>query len=270
MSGHNPNAEQGPRVATAEDEAYDKTKRALLQILGFDLEDVNKDCDIVGWSGSPLNYFCWTGNFIMARYVVSRGADCRHIDQDGRFPMLWAAEEGQLEIIEWLYHECGTHEDIRKQDTDGASPLRIALCNGHMEVVKWLIRKRALARLGAVDGDDINNTRNIMRDLRQEIGDNWQEDKRRTVLTWAQTSVANYETVVKVLLTGMIVRSNQTLSPLVVFKGTSGILELITHYVSGTKHQLRTLRQLIDRLPDFIAYVPFLEEEDEDEDEEDY
>ena len=40
------------------------------------------------------------------------------------------------------------------------------------------------------------------------------------------------------------------------FNGKYGILELITHYVAGTQQQLRTLRQLMDRLPALIADVP--------------
>ena len=110
-------------------------------------------------------------------------------------------------------------------------------------------------------------------DLNQEVGDNWQDDRRLPLLSWARDAVTNHDTVVKVLLTGMIVRSNQTSSSLEVFKGKSGILELIAHYVEGTPHQVRTLRQLIDRLPAFIVdvpFVPFVEEEEEDDDEDDY
>ena len=56
-------------------------------------------------------------------------------------------------------------------------------------------------------------------------------------------------------------------SPLVIFKGKARILELIAQYVAGTQRQRRTLRQLRDRLPAFIADVPFAdEEEEEDED----
>ena len=59
-------------------------------------------------------------------------------------------------------------------------------------------------------------------------------------------------------------------SPLVIFKGKSGILELIAHYIAGTPQQLRTLRQLVDRLPALIADVPFvIEEEDSDDDSDD-
>ena len=59
------------------------------------------------------------------------------------------------------------------------------------------------------------------------------------------------------------------------FKGKSGILELISKYLGNLKPQeLRILRQLIRLLPTFIEKVPFVEEdyneeEDVDDDEED-
>ena len=120
-------------------------------------------------------------------------------------------------------------------------------------------------------------------DLRPVSGASWDYDKRRTVLSWAQNSVAAYENV-KLFLTGTIVsassvrrhsnnpyatRSRKRMkvvspsSPLVIFKGKSGILELIAHYIAGTPQQLRTLRQLVNLLPAFIADVPTIVEEDE-------
>ena len=180
-----------------------------------------------------------------------------------------------------IYHHGGAHEDVRKHTgngwpngwPNGWSALRIALHNNHVDVVKWLILNKALSPpRDDVAGGGIDDA--IMRhDLNQEVGDNWQDDRRLPLLSWARDAVTNHDTVVKVLLTGMIVRSNQTSSSLEVFKGKSGILELIAHYVVGTPHQVRTLRQLIDRLPAFIVdvpFVPFVEEEEEDDDEDDY
>ena len=174
---------------------------------------------------------------------------------------------------------CFPHEDIRKVNREGWSPLRVALHNGHFHVVHWLIRNGALAPLGDANDGGIDDA--IMRiDLRQEIGDHWQEDKRLTVLAWAQTSVAAYENV-NVFLTGTLVSASSSSvcatrshkrrkvspSPLVIFNGKSGILELIAHYSAETPQQLRTRRQLVNLLPAFIADVPFVIEEDEDEDE---
>ena len=220
----------------------------------------------------------------MCRYLIARGADCRKGDSYGIFPLYVAAANGRLEIIKLLYHDGGAHDDIRRVTREGYSPLRVALRYGHFDVVQWMILNEALSTPRDVDGV-IDDT--IMRnDLRPVSGASWDYDKRRTVLSWAQNSVAAYENV-KLFLTGTNVsassvrrhsnnpyatRSRKRMkvvspsSPLVIFKGKSGILELIAHYIAGTPQQLRTLRQLVDHLPALIADVPFvIEEEDEDE-----
>ena len=248
------------RVATTAEEEEDKTVRALLKKLGFDPNDLNKR-NKFGWT--PLTYFSSKGNVTMIRYLIARGAVCRKTDKDGWSPLYVAALYGYFEIIKLIYHHGGAHDDIRSVDNLGDSLLRIALRKEHFHVVYWFILKGALSsRHDDVAGGGIDDMV-MRRDLRQEVYANWQDDKRLTVLSWARNAVATHDTVVELLLTGMIVRSNQTSSSLEVFKGTSGILELIAHYISGTPQQLRTLRQLIDRLPAFIADVPFVEEEED-------
>ena len=299
MSVCNPNAEQGPpRIAAAEDEAYDNRAQELFEEKVFDSDDLNKLCDIVDddgdtWSVTPVIWYCREGNSKMCRSLIARGADCRKTDKYGGSPMLYAAANGHLEIVQFLCHECGAHEDIRRVTNEGISPLRIAFHGGHVDVWKWLIRNGALSSSrNDVDDGGIGATmvmRRNIRPIQDNDGDNWRNDKRLTVLAWAQTSVATYDTV-KLFLRGTIVsaasfhrhpknpyatrsnkRSKVSPSPLVLFKGKSGILELIAHYIAGTPQQLRTLRQLVDRLPVFIADVPFvIEEEEDDEDEEDY
>ena len=177
--------------------------------------------------------------------------------------MYCAAQHGHLEIMKLLSQVGGARDDIRRVTKHGYSPLYIARCSGHIEVVYWLIQNGALAPLGDdVDGGGIDDMV-MRRDFLQSRF--WRDDKRLPILSWAQDSVARHTKVVQLLLTGTIVRSNQTSSLLGMFKGKSGILELIAHYVAGTKQQLRTLRQLTDRLPAFIADVPFVVDEDEDE-----
>ena len=135
------------------------------------------------------------------------------------------------------------------------------------DTIQWLIRKQALSIRASVEGGGIDDA--IMRrDFRQGVSYLGGE----VVLEWAQDAVTTHETVKLLLLAGTIMssssfrrhpnnpyatRSNKrrkkSSSPLVMFKGKSGILELIAHYVSGTPQQLRTLRQLLDRLPAYIV-----------------
>jgi len=233
----------------------DKTTRGLLTKLGFDPDDLNKR----RWNGwIPMNYFSISGNVMMIRYLVAHGADWRKVDSNGYFPMLAAAAGGHLEIMQLLSHCGGAHEDIRKV-INGKSPLFVALDRWHLNfnVVYWLILIGALAPRNDVDVGGIDDA-TMRRDLRQEASD-WSYDHRETVLAWAQTSVANHDNDVQLLFTGMIASSKQTASPLEIFNGNSGILKLIADYgVTGSPQQLRTLRQLIDRLPAFIDDTPFV------------
>lgn len=277
----------------------DKTARALLKKTGFDPENISKvfrvrhGCSPTplniskvlrvrhDWSPTPLMYFIKQGNLKMVRYLISiRGADCRRVDKDGNFPLFSAAARGQLEIVHFLYHECGAHNDIRKLNrVFSLSPLRIALLRGHCNIVYWCILNKALSSpRDDVDDGGINDW--IMRrDLRQHtIRDD--DDRRLPILAWVRDAVAAYDNV-EVFLTGTIVstslfrrhpenpyatrskRMKVAPSPLVLLKGKSGILEVIAHYVAGTPQQRRTLRQLLDRLPAFIEDTPFVEVEDE-------
>ena len=268
MRGRNTNDAKRRRVAAAEGEAYNKTARALLEKKGFDLDDVNKICDITGYgSVTPMLYFCRWGKIKMCRYLLSRGADCRKRDRHRFFPMFWAAIKGHLEICMWLLHHGGAQEDIRIVTGNGDTPLRAAFDNGHYHVVYWLILNGALAPLrDDVDGggiDDAIMRRDLRQQFREEGGDEWQDDKRLPILLWAQDAVATYDNVVQLLVTGTIVRSNNEESSLLVtFKGTSGILELIARFVAGTQQQLRTRRQVLDHLSNFIDDTPFVEVDD--------
>ena len=275
MTGRNTNDTKRRRVATAEDEAYNKIDGWGGEEEGFDPEDVNKICYIGGFFVTPMIYFSGEGDLTMCRYVLSRGADCRKTDEYGGSPLYYAAAGGHLEIVQFLSNDGGAQDDIRKITRAGNSPLSMALDEGHFEVVYWLILNGALALRDDMDGGGIDDA--IMRNgLRQ--GHEWREDRRRPILSWARDAVATHDNIVQLLVTGMIVRTNnQESSLLVTFKGTSGILELIARFVAGTQQQLRTQRQLMDRLSTLIDDTPFVEEDDwdddsddEEEDEEDY
>ena len=259
------------------------TLLALLKEKGFDPDEINQACRRSDWSPfwTPMNYFCAAGNLQMCRYLYFRGADCRQRDRYGFYPMLWAARCGHLHVIKWLDHDAGAHEDIRSVDTHGESPLFSALNGGRFDfdIVQYLILKKALSSPrdddDDVDGGGIDDMV-MRRDLLQGTYDNWQDDRRLTVLSWARGVITTHDTVKLLLLTGTIVptslyrrhpnnpyatRSNKrrkkSSSPLVMLKGKAGILELIAHFVAGTPQQLRPLRQLNVLLPAFIEDTPF-------------
>ena len=243
-------AQRRPRVAAEEDEEkdYDITARALLKKEGFDPEDVSKKME--GRHGlTPIQYFCSRGNLRMCQYLVfRRGADGRTTAENGYFPLYVAAAYGQLEIVQFLCHECGAHEDIRKHNRDGISPLRRALQRGHVDVAKWLIRNDALSSPRDDNaGGDIDDE--IMRrDLDPRDWD-WVDDHRSALLSWAQDAVTAHDNI-QLFLTS-----------------TNIFPEDVSDYVAGTQQQVRILRQLTEVLPRFINAVPFVEEVlDEQED----
>ena len=275
LPGHTTHAAKGPGVVAAPRHEADRKARTLLTKKGFDPDDIHKACVVTGGvftKMTPLIYFSAMGQVTMVRYLVYRGADGRTTDEDGRFPLFWAAANGRVETVHWLAQDGGAHEDLRRITPSGISPLRIALHRGHLDAAQLLILLGALApQKGGAMEDWI-----LRRDLCQD-GSDWSYDRRLSLLSWAQNSVA----AVPVLLTGTIesaaasrrhpknpyaTRSHKRQkisqsSSLVVLNGKSGILELIAHYVAGTPQQVRTLRQLITLLPVFIANVPFVDDE---------
>ena len=227
---------------SSEDEDYDTTARAVLTEDGFDPEDLKK-VSLKKCSRTPLIYYSYLGDVTMVRYLIAHGADCRKTDQYECTPLYWAAMYGRLEIMKLLSQDGGAHEDIRKVTVDGWSPLRIALHNGYFHVAQWLILNGALASRD----DNVIDDMVMQRDLRQQR--NWRDDRRRTVLSWARDAVATYDQF-QLFVTGTILFPDEEVP---------GVLEIIADYVAGTQPQLRTLRQLIDRLPAFIDDVPFIE-----------
>mmetsp|Transcript_32990 Transcript_32990/g.38005 ORF Transcript_32990/g.38005 Transcript_32990/m.38005 type:complete len:341 (+) Transcript_32990:56-1078(+) len=285
-------------LLVAVDHEEDRKARELLRKIGFDREDMNKECRIVHdfddgndggggfWSVTPMIYFSGNGNLKMCKYLFSRGADCRK-KFGWTYPFFSAAANGHFEVIKWLFHHGGAKDDIQNQSTSGhiGSPLFIALKNGHEKLVKWLIRNGALSRDGAII-DDMT----MRNDLCEDYYEKWNCDKRLNLLSWAQDAVTIHDHF-GLFLKGTIISSSSfrrhpnndyetrskrkemvsatTSSPLVMFKGKSGILELIAEYVGIPKAQeVRTFRQLSILLPAFIEDVPFtqIEEGEEQED----
>ena len=286
------NRNDGDAVVVDADE--DRTARSVLKKMGFDPEDISKgQYNNCGWT--PLMFFSMMGNVTMVRYLINhRGADCRQLNAQGRCSLYIAAGNGHLQIVQFLYYDGGAHKDLRRVDA-----LRIALLRGQFDVIYWLIQNGALtpSREDVEDGgiDDMV----LRRDFRQD--DDCREDKRLPILAWAQNAVTNHDNF-QLFLKGTILaastfcrhpnndyatRSNKRLklavttatatattpssSPLVLFQGQAGILELISHYVGRLPpRDLRTFRQLLVLLPAFIEDVPFeVEEENEEEDDDD-
>ncbi len=62
-------------------------------------------------------------------------------DLKGRTPLLWAAREGQLEMIQWLRQE--KRAQLNERDYEGRTALLHASRQGHLNCVRWLLEQSA-------------------------------------------------------------------------------------------------------------------------------
>ena len=228
-------------------ETDNTTARALLTKQGFDPDNLSKVCVVDGWNFTPLIFFCWKGKLLVVRYLIFiRGADWRETDMTGRFPLYWAAMAGHLEIIKFLCHECGAHEDVRRVSNGGTSPLEIAFYHGHFRVVPWLILNGALTSPLRRRTSSRIHTYTMRRALLPDPY--WDYDKRLQLEAWAKAAVATHD---QFQLSSFI--------PLVELKGNSGVLEIIAGYCGYRKRrELRIIRKLLHLLLAFIKDVPFV------------
>ena len=226
-------------------ETDNTTARALLTKQGFNPNDLNKKDNKTGYT--PLIYFIINGDVTMVRYLIFiRGADWRETDMTGRFPLYWAAMAGHLEIIKFLCHECGAHEDVRRVCNGGTSPLEEAFYYGHFRIVPWLILNGALTSPLRRRTSSRIHTYSMRRALLPNRY--WDYDNRLRLVAWAEGAVATHD---QFQLSSFI--------PLVELGGNSDVLEIIAGYCGYRKRrELRIIRKLLHLLLAFIKDVPFV------------
>lgn len=75
----------------------------------------------------------------VASFLKQLGVNVR--DQNQRTPMHWAADYGQVSVIEFLCKQAGV--DINPKDRFGITPLLAAVYENHEEAVKVLLKNGA-------------------------------------------------------------------------------------------------------------------------------
>jgi len=224
----------------------------------FNLEryykDINDEHNLenFSWEITPMIYFCLKGDLKMCRYLFVNGADCRKGSDDGIwFPMLAAASKKHLHVCKWLY-EHGARDDIRRAtNVCVRTPLWDTVnfsFGASTSTSQWLILNGALCQK---DSDTIDDTR-MRRDLNPN--DKGGPDKRPQLLLWAQETAQLHSTFLIFLGGTISAAAAQESSPLQIFNGKSGIMELIGDYagVERRASKLRMLRQLADLLSAFL------------------
>jgi ankyrin repeat protein len=83
-----------------------------------------------------VRYLCTARHGIDSVNVIGNAGD-----NDAMTPLLWASQEGHLEVVKTLLGVAGV--DVNKANSDGATPLHFASYHGHLEVVKTLVAAKA-------------------------------------------------------------------------------------------------------------------------------
>jgi ankyrin repeat protein len=86
--------------------------------------DVNKEEVIDGYSATPMTLAVLKGNVAMVRVLNGLGADVNRFKQDGRTPLQFAVNNGDVAVARCLVKDLGA--DINRPDHNGVTPLLLA------------------------------------------------------------------------------------------------------------------------------------------------
>jgi hypothetical protein len=74
------------------------------------------------------------------KVLLDNGADINAKDHNGYTPLLVAASNDQVEVVNWLLDdERDAKADVNEKDSDGQTALHLAVLNEDVEIVKVLI-----------------------------------------------------------------------------------------------------------------------------------
>jgi ankyrin repeat protein len=98
---------------------------------------------------SDLVWAIKNGDLDRVRELVESGNHDVNAAVDGRCPLHFAADYGQVEVIEYLV---GRKADMESKDKHGISVILAAIWEGHTKCVKFLVEKGCSKTGSAPDG----------------------------------------------------------------------------------------------------------------------
>ncbi|GJQ78073.1 hypothetical protein Trydic_g2415 [Trypoxylus dichotomus] len=98
---------------------------------------------------SSLVWGIKNGDLEQVKDIIEKKSVDVNTDIDGRPPILYAADYGQVDVIEYLI---GAGADVNAKDKHGITALLAAIWEGHKECVRLLLEKGATKEGVAPDG----------------------------------------------------------------------------------------------------------------------
>ena len=93
-------------------------------------------------------YCAQNGNPELCEMLVDRGADPRVNRADGVTALHMAAQNGRIDVCNYLVEDCGLDVNVIASDDYPATPLCLAAGKGYLEVCKYLLSKGAQVDAG--------------------------------------------------------------------------------------------------------------------------
>lgn len=99
----------------------------------------------------PQMFAVHHGQLRHATILVQLGADVLDSDSQGKLPLHWAADLGDVELTRCLLEFSESGDDVVELDADGTAPLHLSVARGHIDVVELMVELRPRANFNIRD-----------------------------------------------------------------------------------------------------------------------
>ena len=124
---------------TASRSRINSNRKAVAEILVQEAKAAIDPEDTEG--DTPLSWAAESGDLEMVQYFVENGATIDHVaHSDGSTPLLWAAKHGHQGVVAYLVAQKASIETANKS---GATPLMLAAEKGHIDIFRMLLDQGA-------------------------------------------------------------------------------------------------------------------------------